>query len=252
MAATAGLLHEFAVLTLYGIIISGPYMRKVCGAGKKTRTYWLSLDMSLRQLSMVANGRTLMHIQATDGDLPHLLGVLVAFLKGALNGWEHFSSGILEDGAIAALSDIERVNGWMPSTNDMNEGMLGTFWVHQKLKPSTTQHQFNAKMMKELAYYKAKTVFEQCQKQAKTANATANRQKCLDSVELILDEAKIRTLTSKELDDQLDLHRWLVKGLTMKKDLKLKDDKFKVVIAELSIIVEAGVTFSGGKDAGAD
>jgi hypothetical protein len=79
--------------------------------------------------------------------LPHLSQVLVAFLKGALVTWERFTSEFVPGGLIDEATDLEKDLAWMPPTNDINEGVLGSYRVFMWYKPRTTLHQFNAQAM---------------------------------------------------------------------------------------------------------
>jgi len=56
--------------------------------------------------------------------LPHLKPVLVAFFKGALTTWEHFTSEFEEGGLIHSTTAEERDRAWMPPTNDVNEVVM--------------------------------------------------------------------------------------------------------------------------------
>jgi len=63
------------------------------------------------------------------GFLPHLRKMLIEFCCGALNKWANFTSEFVSDGTIAPLTPAERKDAFMPTTNDANEGMLGTWRV---------------------------------------------------------------------------------------------------------------------------
>ncbi|KZT21212.1 hypothetical protein NEOLEDRAFT_1158276 [Neolentinus lepideus HHB14362 ss-1] len=86
-------------------------------------------------------------IQALKPSLPHLSGALVAFFTGALETWECFTAEFNSDGNIARLSQHQREAAFMPTTNDANEGSLGSmrqqFLHHSRL----SLHAFNARHM---------------------------------------------------------------------------------------------------------
>jgi len=56
--------------------------------------------------------------------LPHLRPVLVAFLT-----WKRFTSEFAPGGLIDEATTDERELAWMPLTNDVTEGALGSFWL---------------------------------------------------------------------------------------------------------------------------
>jgi len=77
-------------------------------------------------------------------ELPHLADVFVAFLKGASATWDRFTSEFVPGGIIDEATDLEKDLAWMPATNDLNEGALGSYRVFMCYKPRTTLHKFNA------------------------------------------------------------------------------------------------------------
>ncbi|KAF8800758.1 hypothetical protein BYT27DRAFT_7235975 [Phlegmacium glaucopus] len=68
-------------------------------------------------------------------DFPHL--------KPAL----HFTSEFAPGGLIDEVTQEERDLAWMPSTNDINEGALGSFRVLMRRQPQLTLLQYNAQTM---------------------------------------------------------------------------------------------------------
>jgi hypothetical protein len=62
-------------------------------------------------------------------ELPHLANVLVAFLKGALTTWKRFTTEFVPGGLIDEASAEQKDLAWMPATNDVNEGILGSYRV---------------------------------------------------------------------------------------------------------------------------
>lgn len=79
--------------------------------------------------------------------LPYLEGALLAFFKGALEGWKRFTSEFAKGGLIDTSTAAEHDLAWMPPTNDANEGILGSYHVFMRNKPVATLHQFNAQAM---------------------------------------------------------------------------------------------------------
>jgi len=62
-------------------------------------------------------------------DFPQLKPALVAFFKGAQETWKLFTSDYALGGLIDEATEEEKDNAWMPPTNDVNEGALGSFCV---------------------------------------------------------------------------------------------------------------------------
>lgn len=68
--------------------------------------------------------------------------MLVAFLQGALATWIRFTEEFAAGGLIATSTAEERDLAAMPTTNDINEGMLGSWRKHARDKPSMTVAHF--------------------------------------------------------------------------------------------------------------
>ncbi|KAF8574953.1 hypothetical protein K439DRAFT_1623944 [Ramaria rubella] len=150
-------IHELCALALFSQSISHPYMWNVRGPGQENTNV---LDMGpLHQaihtfmLKIIKEPDILLSAGATyttasfDGKpwdrpevfyaiqrlaptLPYLSGVVVAFF---------------ESGKIANAPVELRQATWMPTTNDVNEGALGSYRVAIHCYPSISQHQFNAR-----------------------------------------------------------------------------------------------------------
>jgi len=67
--------------------------------------------------------------------LPYLQPLLVAFCKGAAETWKRFTSEFAPGGLIDEATVEEKDLAWMPPTNDVNEGALGSFWVLMRRQP---------------------------------------------------------------------------------------------------------------------
>lgn len=84
-------------------------------------------------------------IQKLAPDLPDLSGALVAFLQGAKETFsERFSDEFNNDSEIKKLSAAERDSMFFASTNDVNEGALGSWRLGQRKRPRETVHKFGA------------------------------------------------------------------------------------------------------------
>ncbi|KDQ25108.1 hypothetical protein PLEOSDRAFT_1078957 [Pleurotus ostreatus PC15] len=164
-------LTELAIMVLYTNAITHPYMRAVRGQGTNATN---ALDLG------PLHRRVCEHIQRIIEDpdlllgpsasfcegsldglewenkasmdavfrlqprLPNIKILLVGFLKGALPTWVRFSAEFAPDGLIDTASATEKELAWMPSTNDANEGALGSYRVYLRNRPRTTQERYNA------------------------------------------------------------------------------------------------------------
>lgn len=165
---------ELAVLTMYSQAITHPYISQIRTAeaekGNMLDMGPLHEKVGQHMEKIMENPKLLISKDATyktgtlDGKmwnrpgavaavleiaptLPYLEGALLEFFKGALEGWKRFTSEFAEGGLIDTSTATERDLAWMPPTNDANEGILGTYRVFMRNKPSTSLHQFNAQAM---------------------------------------------------------------------------------------------------------
>ncbi|OCB86613.1 hypothetical protein A7U60_g6291 [Sanghuangporus baumii] len=83
-------------------------------------------------------------VHITMDRLPKLKDLFKAFLKGALDTWKRFSSEFEDGGTIAALTEAEKDLAWMPSTNDVNEGALGSYRLFARKTPHGSLSLFNS------------------------------------------------------------------------------------------------------------
>ena len=86
-------------------------------------------------------------INKMELDLPHLKPVLVTFFKGAAETWKQFTSEFAPGGLIDEATVEEKKLAWMPATNDVNEGALGSFRVLMRQQPQLTLLGHNALAM---------------------------------------------------------------------------------------------------------
>ena len=165
---------ELCVLVLYLLSISYPYMRVIWGPGKQNINV---LDLGLLHewvqthcQNIINNSNLLLSpeashetgsmdgliwerpeafyvIQSMAADLPHLHGATIAFFEGALQTWGRFSAEYQSGGMIASLSSAEKALAHMETTNDPNEGALGSFRVKSRDAPSMGLDQGNARSM---------------------------------------------------------------------------------------------------------
>ncbi|KAF7358820.1 hypothetical protein MSAN_01221600 [Mycena sanguinolenta] len=181
-------LTELAVLALYHVTISAPYMRAVrqdedtiglnaitlrpfhrdicdhCQALIDNPDLWLDFDPEVFALATF-DGKTparpeLLHqIKQLNenGMLPHLDVMFPKFLEGALATWIRFSSEFVPGGVIDGLTDADKQRIWLPATNDRNEGALGGWVVWAQNNPTGALHTHNG-----LGMYRRNGTYEFC------------------------------------------------------------------------------------------
>jgi hypothetical protein len=166
-------LTELAVLTLYSQAVTKPYMRKIRAPGCEELNILdmgpLHEKLKVHITILIANPELLLNNLSDSylhgafdgkpwddfaavqtviamynaGKLLHLKDVLVAFLQGAHSTWMRFTEEFAIGGLIATSTAEERDLAAMPTTNDINEGMLGSWRKHAREKPSTTVGHFS-------------------------------------------------------------------------------------------------------------
>jgi hypothetical protein len=164
---------ELAVLALYAQAITHPYMRVIRAPGQTVNMLDLGpLHQKVRQHiqrimedpKFLIGPNVVSETGAMDGQpwhapkafqaiqrllpqLPYLEKVLVAFFKGAYETWKRFTSEFAPGGLIDEATEEEKELAWMPATNDVNEGALGSFRVLMRRQPQLTLLQYNAQAM---------------------------------------------------------------------------------------------------------
>jgi hypothetical protein len=85
---------------------------------------------------------------AQDSDKYHYLRhLLVAFFEGALDTWVRFCAEFTPGGVIDKSSTAQREVAYMKTTNDDNEGALGTAHTSLRRAPHMSLSHFNARFM---------------------------------------------------------------------------------------------------------
>jgi hypothetical protein len=166
-------LTELAVMALYAQAISHPYIWYIRAPGR---------DLNMLDLGPLHN-EVLIHMQKiintsdllvgsrvshTTGELhgrqwetpelfptvkamadrmPHLKQLVVVFFNGAKETWKRFTSEFTPGGIIDEATLEEKELAWMPPTNDLNEGLLGSYRQFMRFKPLASLLQFNANAM---------------------------------------------------------------------------------------------------------
>ncbi|THU77493.1 hypothetical protein K435DRAFT_738419, partial [Dendrothele bispora CBS 962.96] len=86
-------------------------------------------------------------IHARLDELPDIEGLLVEFLMGALTTYIRFTAEFAPGSLIDLATENEKEDAWMPATNDVNEGALGSYRVMLRFKPTLTIQQYNAMVL---------------------------------------------------------------------------------------------------------
>ncbi|KAJ7473578.1 hypothetical protein B0H11DRAFT_2236415 [Mycena galericulata] len=276
---------ELFALALYGVSVSWPYMAMVRGTKEKPINLVSLTDLHRRLplfCSHVAanphilfDPNTPLDVLTIDGrpfrdqllircirqlrpELPNLLLITSNLFTGCAKGWIQFTPEFHVGGTFDSLTPEQRAILWIPTTNDCNEGMLGSYRVHMRYHPNSTAHSFSNQtrternnteafikkfcdaavekfVMREVrkdgaggSRAKFRKAFAALQKE-KAANALKRRQKTaerkraaavhLAQLELEFDVNKIRALTSDRLKDQLRIYRDVLKDEILRKKL---------------------------------
>jgi hypothetical protein len=164
-------LTELAVLALYALAVSYPYMQLIrVATHDKTNMLDLGplhqnipdfINRLIEDPTFLVGPRADFKIATLNGKqwqsqdvfdaiqkmackLPHLIPVLVAFLKEACQTWKRFISEFAPGGLIDEATTEEKDKAWMPPTNNVNEGALGAFCVLMCRQPQLSLLQYNA------------------------------------------------------------------------------------------------------------
>lgn len=277
---------ELCVLALYAQAITHPYSRQIRGSSTEDINM---LDMGPlhdkvkeHHMKVIENPKILLgenssydegamdgqlwhwpkaveEIKKKSVDLPYLEPLLVTFFEAALVTWERFTSEFESGGVIDLATAQDKELAWMPPTNDVNEGALGSFRVFIRRKPSASIHLYNAlkmlahndteafmrkhfteedhvylrkearildsfgiekKRRRELAEAQIKRVEEKHEKKRKAAEKKQARETALAQLDLVTDLEVARKLNVAQLNDQLELYR----GILGKENVPLKKD----------------------------
>ncbi|KAJ7589794.1 hypothetical protein C8J56DRAFT_784151 [Mycena floridula] len=163
---------EWTVLALYHQLVTVPYIEYVRDSSKNgvelgpfhsdvldhIRKGIANPESFLKKdpdayISATLDGRPFRHpdvmtaIHERIPHLPHIVPILKAFLEGTVGTWIRFSAEYARGGIIDGSSADEKDLAWMPCTNDVNEGILGSYRVYMHLRTSTALEQWNAMQM---------------------------------------------------------------------------------------------------------
>jgi hypothetical protein len=299
-------LTELCVLALYAQAITHPYMRQIRGPGTE-QINMLELgplhaqvkvhvqkiiddpDMLLSPTCSYKTGamdgkewerpEVITAVHNKSQDLPYLKPLLVRYFRGALTTWERFTSEFAAQGVIDLATPAEKEKAWMPPTNDVNEGALGSYRVFIRKKPNTSMHMYNAiamcarngteqfmlknfkeddyayirqqarlvessglekKRRKAMMEKKIEQVEAARSKARKRAEGKAAKAAQLATVKRIRNPADVTgALTVNQLNDQLDIYRVLVEDVPLKSHMKNKQERIERLKAAIERYNEA-------------
>lgn len=164
---------ELAALALYGQSVSHPYMKAIRESSGETNMldlgpfhkdvqkhikkimlhpYFLvgphaSFEKGSLDRKAWHSPRVFEAIQEMASTLPHLEQIICRFFEGASKAWKRFTSEFSPGGLIDESTTEEKERAWMPATNDVNEGSLGSFRVLMRSQPQLSLLQYNAQAM---------------------------------------------------------------------------------------------------------
>ncbi|KAF8177867.1 hypothetical protein BJ912DRAFT_930228 [Pholiota molesta] len=131
-------LTELAVLALYSQAVTHPYLCVVRGPGTENVSILDLKDFHVKVREF---------IQSICDNPDLLIGLDASPKLGSLDGKDWENPEFAPGGIIDTCSANELAQAWMPTTNDTNEGALGTFRVAIQNDPCLTLHQYNAQAM---------------------------------------------------------------------------------------------------------
>lgn len=166
---------ELAILTLYLEAVSHPYIVNVRGTNLEESNALdkgeLHAEVVVHINKLIANPDLILSLTAAPEHatlctqkswkrpesiravhdmaptLPSLREAFVAFLEGAKKTWIRFSAEFAEGGRISTLTEEQKKQRWMPTTNDANEGALGQARVFKNRNPTAGDSLLNSIML---------------------------------------------------------------------------------------------------------
>jgi hypothetical protein len=303
-------LVELVVLVLYAQAVTHPYMRRVRGPGTDG-VNMLNLGPFHQELkdflqTIIENPDLLIGPNATydlgtlDGeewqnpavmkliygmlpDLPNLKPLLVAFFKGTAETWERFTSEFAPGGVIDLATADQRAKAWIPATNDICEGALGSYRLYHRNKPTASSLVYNAQaryhknnteefMRKEfkpedhdyvhvaarhwdeqgidkkirgahVAHFK-QIAEENAKREAERAAKRQQEAERMAGIDIVYDEGAIREMSVRELTDQIE--RW--RSLNVVKNIPLKSH-LKLKAEKLAELIRILKEYQEGQNA---
>ncbi|KAJ7064012.1 hypothetical protein C8F01DRAFT_955585, partial [Mycena amicta] len=261
-------LTELAVLAIYHIVITVPYMQFVrqdsavalngASLGPFHARVREHCELLIEQPELVLGFDSEVYALATldgespdscglallervkslndAGSLPHLQEMFVKFVEGAMATWIRFSSEYAPGGIIDGLDDAMKERIWRPATNDVNEGALGSYVVWARNNQTGALHTHNGLAM--------------CQRNG--ADAFARRFFAADDYQFVIAAArrldgegleKKRRQTQKEYDARMLTEKEKVNAKKIAKEAAIRDRLDAVpFIKQVSDIYLPGMT----------
>ncbi|KAJ7094890.1 hypothetical protein C8R43DRAFT_907989 [Mycena crocata] len=191
-------------------------------------------------------------------ELPNVNLLISAMFSGAAKGWVRFTPEFHIGGTFDRLTPEQRAVLFIPSTNDCSEGMLGSYRVHMRYHPNSTTQSFTnqtraernnteafikkccddavekfvmrevrkdgasgrrAKFRRAWAALQREKAESARKRREKAAGKKKNAEFRLLTTKLELNVAKIKTLSSKCLKEQLKVYKELIKDEVLVKML---------------------------------
>jgi hypothetical protein len=166
-------LTELCVLALYNIAVSRPFMSHVRSHENilqleeffkrkasfldtiiQTPNFWTGNETTHENASLLGkewcgwDRQVLTAVKELQPQLPDLNAAIVAFVTGARETFVgRFSDEFKKGNGIDELTPTERDTLYFASTNDANEGGLGSWRRGQVRRPAETLHKFNSSFM---------------------------------------------------------------------------------------------------------
>lgn len=290
---------ELAVLALYLNTVSAPYARFIRGPGTESVNmldlgpYHTDLKTHIKKLiadpdlvigpkatssHATLDGEPWHHpdsisaIHAQRDDLPYLCELFIAFMEEALVTWERFTSEFESGGVIDSTTQEEKDLAWLPTTNDHNEGRLGSWRLYARANPSSTIEQYNNIAMytknnaqafmdtnfepEDHCYVMRRTRIEDAsgatairqaehvkyirdEAETNTAKAAVKVSKATETatriaaIIIVTDRVQLRHMNCHLLDEQLEAHRSRDNKVPIKARVKHKLDKLPALLAAL-------------------
>ncbi|KAJ7588432.1 hypothetical protein C8J56DRAFT_785804 [Mycena floridula] len=262
-------LSELVSLALYSASVSWPYMAHVRGTKEKpvnlldltdihrklpgfcdhiAKNPHILLDPKTSPKHLTIDGKPfdnhllIQTIQDLVPEFPDLFFRISNMFAGAAKGWVQFTPRFHIGGTFDLLTPAQHKLLFTPSTNDHNEGMLGSYWVHMRYHPSTTPETFSNQtrvkrnnteafiekhcdaadqkyVMKEVCIFGAsghRAKFRKAwaalqHEKAQKALLKLSSELQIAAISLELDISVIMTMTSAKLKDQLHMYRDILK-----------------------------------------
>jgi len=193
---------------------------------------YLEKDLTLNGQELDAWGSKVFNsMQGFATQLPNLENTIVAFVQGArdtfVNGFLMNSKG---GGDIYKMTQAEQDTLFFASTNDINEGALGSWWLGQWRRPAETLHKFNASFTSAcnnteafMKYKLTEDVDQTYLRQNAQVHNESGLQRQMKSTQMKADEEKVKENPRKETVRQEKQDTWAATILEMGKNLVLSD-----------------------------